>query len=577
MVFRRLKSGLFLMVVLTLLGSMMMMGAALAGEGEDRLDLVIKNGRVIDPETGRDEIATIAIKDGVIVRIVAGADFDASRAERVVDASGLVVSPGFINTHTHEAINPDTEANLQPVSAIIVQDGITFWLGGNCGMGPTGVKVSLGDGTAVLAIGDHEKPMSQFFDEAENARLYNNYGALSGNLTLRSRMGLKHMEKESDQQIARMVEIFKEDLDAGSFGISYGVMYDMGTTKKSMDELARASKSAGGMAASHTRYPTFNLKHLSLGLDNVVLKRSIHEAIDTCRVTDVPLLVSHITDMSQTDSSRWAFKAIDHAIREEGLPLAGDIIGHDFLGNDFFILTFKGKLPVWFMLALGNYDMDQFYSGRDVSIDGELLVQKYGRMTVAEAEYLRKNVERVDGFGEGKVGVPLICEIIPPADTITGLQYPWVFIGNDYGGGSKDLATGEFRAGSPRGLGTFSRLLGHWSREEGAISLHQALFKATIAPALWMGLEQKGRLQEGCDADVVIFDPDTIIDRAGWLHDTANEKPEGISYVIVNGEVVVEHGQLTGKTPGKMVRRDWEIPGDTGELMGVYEGRFNAK
>jgi N-acyl-D-amino-acid deacylase len=168
----------------------------------------------------------------------------------------------------------------------------------------------------------------------------------------------------------------------------------------------------------------------------------------------------------------------------------------------------------------------------------------------------------------------LICKIIPPKDTKLALTYPWVFIGNDHAGKAVDPETGEFDPKMPRGLATFSRVLGHWSREEGALTMKQALFKATIAPAMWMGLDKKGRMQEDCDADIVIFDPQTIIDRARWLYDKQHLKPEGIDYVIVNGEVVVEHNELTGATPGTVVRRTWRIPGNTEELLGLYEERF---
>jgi N-acyl-D-amino-acid deacylase len=330
------------------------------------------------------------------------------------------------------------------------------------------------------------------------------------------------------------------------------------------------------MAASHTRYPTFNLKHLSGGIDNVILKRSIYEAIETCRKSGVPFIVSHITDMSQADSTAWAMETIDKAVKE-GLPLAGDIIGHDFLANEFFILTFKGKIPAPVMMKLGNYTMDQFYAGRDIYVDGKLFVKKYGQVTLEEAEYLRKNVEKIDGFGEGFLSLPMICKIMPPEDTIRALKYPWVFMGNDAGGQVIDPATGEPVANMPRDLGTFSRLLGHWSREEKALTLHQALFKATIAPALWLGLDKKGRLQEGCDADIVIFDPATIIDRAGWLGGTENLKPDGISHVIVGGQVVVENNRLTGATPGRLIRRTWTIPGDTAALINLYQTRFSVR
>ncbi|MFO8055862.1 MAG: amidohydrolase family protein [bacterium] len=537
-------------------------------------DLVIENGRVIDPETGRDEVATVAVADGVIERISAEKSFK-PKAEKVIDASGLVVSPGFINTHTHEGGEADTEKNLSPATRLMVHDGVTFWLGGNCGMSPTGVNIPFDDEGNSLKRGDPDKSLATFLDEAENVPLYNHYGTLTGNLTLRSNAGLRHMEKESDEDIEKMKDILDRDLAAGSFGVSYGVMYDMGTTKKSMVELARVSEDAGGMAASHTRYPTFNLNHLFFGLDNVVLKSSICEAIDTCRKSGVPFIVSHITDMAQSDSARWTLDTIDHAIREESLPLVGDIIGHDYLGNDFYVLTFKGKLPIWFMLKLGDYEMEQFYVAQDVYVDGELYLEKYGQVTLEEAEFLRKNMDRVESAGD-KPGLGLICRIIPPKDTKLALSYPWVFIGNDHGGRVLDPETGELDPRMPRGLGTFSRLLGHWSRQEGALTMKQALFKATIAPAMWLGLDQKGRLQKGCDADIVVFDPDTVIDRARWLHDKEHLKPKGISYVIVNGEVVTDHGEPTGNTPGRVIRRTWEIPGNTRKVLDLYEERFKG-
>ena len=145
-------------------------------------------------------------------------------------------------------------------------------------------------------------------------------------------------------------------------------------------------------------------------------------------------------------------------------------------------------------------------------------------------------------------------------------------MGND-GGVSRNASTNELII-QPRTLACFSRLLGKWSREHGAISLEEAIFKATIAPALWLGLEQKGRLQKGCDADITIFDPDTIIDRAEPEPDKLDLPPEGIHYVIVNGQIVVEEGELTGNTPGRLIRRTWTVPGDTEEVISLYEERF---
>ncbi len=537
-------------------------------------DLIIKNGRVIDPETGRDEIACVAIKDGVIQKITMDPTFDTEAAEHTIDATDLVVSPGFINTHTHEGMQKDIKGieSIPGCTMFYVLDGITFWLGGNCGASPTGVNIPIDDTSAVV-WGDADQPLSTFMDEVDTIPLYNNFGTLSGNLTLRSNVGCKHMDNETDDQIQEMKTILAKDLETGAFGVSFGVMYDMGTSKKAMIELSQTSKDVGGMAASHIRYPLFNLKHILLGINAIMFKDALIEAIDTCRDTQVPFIVSHITDMTQADSAKWAFQTLDNAIREERLPLAGDIIGHDFLGNDAYVLTFKGEVPVTVMFALGNYKAEQFYAGRDIYINGDLIFEKYGQMTLLQLEYLRMNFDKIDGFEEGNLEVPVICQIIPPEDTMMALQYPWVFIGNDAGVGI-DTKTGEPKTNSPRALGTFSQLLGRWSRDQGAISLQQALFKATIAPARWLGLDKKGRLQEGCDADITLFNPDTIIHRAEWLEYKEHLKPEGIPYVIVNGKIVVENGELTGNTPGRLIRRTWDIPGDTTDLLSLYESIF---
>lgn len=544
--------------------------------GQDtEYDLIILNGRVIDPETGRDEIAHVAVKDGVIQKISVDPELAAAGAARVIDAAGRVVAPGFINTHTHEgqAKGVSNLEALPPATRYYVQDGITFWLGGHCGASPTGIDIPVDEETAI-EWGDHRQPLSEFLDEAETLGLYNHCGFLSGNMTLRSNVGLRHGDGESGEQIQAMQAILERDLAAGSFGISYGLMYDMGATEEACTALAKTASAAGGMAASHVRYPLWNLSHLLLGINAIVPKSAINEAIDTCRESGVPMMISHITDMAQSGSSPWAFKAIDEAIRDEGLPLAGDIIAHDYLKNDAYVLTLKGKIPVRLLFMIGGYKATQFYAGRDFYMNGELYAAKYDQLTLRELEYLRKNMRELDiPLGETGLSVPVICEIIPPEDTILGLQYPWCFIGND-ASVAHDPLTGEWGVNSPRALATFSQLLGRWTRDEEALTLHQAVFKTSFAPAYWLGLDKKGRLQEGCDADITVFDPQTVRHLAQWVGGTEHLAPEGIDYVIVNGQVVVEQGKLTGVTPGRVIRRTWTVPGDTTGLISVYEQRF---
>jgi hypothetical protein len=280
--------------------------------------------------------------------------------------------------------------------------------------------------------------------------------------------------------------------------------------------------------------------------------------------------------MTYNGSTKWALDTIEKAVLEEGLPLAADIIGYDTFKNDFFALTRFGEIPVRLLMFFVGVTADQFFMAEDVYVDDTLFMEAYERFaTVSQVETLAqafKEERARAGEGSDSISVNIWCDIVKPEYTIMSLKRPFVFMGND-GGVSRNTTTDEVII-QPRTLACFSRLLGRWSRQHGAISLEEAIFKATIAPALWLGLDKKGRLQEGCDADITIFDPDTIIDRAEPEPGKLDLPPEGFHYVIVNGQVVVEDGELTGSTPGRLVRRTWTIPGDTEEVISLYEERF---
>ena len=500
--------------------------------GDTSPDLVITNGRVIDPLSGTDGIATVAVTGGTIERITADPDEGsslASRAGRVIDASGRVVSPGFINTHTHEGV-------ILESMKVFVKDGITTWVGGNCGFS---------------AI-----PLADYYDEIEADGLYNNYASLTGLNALRDRVGVDTFDAASPAQIAEMVVFLSDDMEAGGMGISFGSYYNPGCSYEEMLATAKEAARHGGMAASHIRDNIFNLKALIPFWNYYLNKQCLTEAIQTAREADIPYIVSHLTDVTYgPGSTAYALEMISGVLQQEGLRLAVDVIGADSFPNDFFTIARYGTVPLNFLMSMADAVPSDFQVTEDVVIDDQVYLEAYQSMTTIEqAETV------LDAILDGKTTSPgVLCHIIDPENTMLALSKPFVFVGND-GSIDVDPDTGEL-IGHPRAVGAFARFIGHWARDMGVMDLTDALFKATAAPAVWFGFDKKGRLQEGCDADIVIFDPDGIIDRAEASPGNMLRPPDGIDYVIVNGVVTVEGTELTGEEAGRVIRRTWEVPG----------------
>jgi N-acyl-D-amino-acid deacylase len=500
--------------------------------GDSEPDLVITNGRVMDPLSGTDTVATLAVRGGTIERITTDPDEGSSlanRAARVIDASGRVVSPGFINTHTHEGI-------ILESMKVFVKDGITTWVGGNCGSS---------------AI-----PLADYYEEIEADGMYNNYASLTGLNSLRDRVDVDTFDAASEAQIAEMVALLADDMEAGSMGVSFGAYYNPGCTYEEMLATAQEAARHGGMASSHIRDNIFNLRALIPFWDYYLNKQCLSEAIQTAREADIPYLISHLTDVTYgPGSTAYALEMISGVLYQEGLRLAVDVIGANSFPNDFFTIARYGTVPLDLLMAMADAVPSDFQVTEDVVIDGQVYMEAFETMAgIEQAETIMEAI-----LAERATSPGVLCHIIDPENTMLALSKPYVFVGND-GSIRMDPDTGEL-VGHPRAVGSFARFIGHWARDMGVMNLTDALFKATAGPAVWFGLDKKGRLQEGCDADIVVFDPERIIDRAEASEGNMLKPPDGIDYVIVNGVVTVEGTELTGERPGRAIRRTWEVPG----------------
>jgi hypothetical protein len=317
------------------------------------------------------------------------------------------------------------------------------------------------------------------------------------------------------------------------------------------------------MASSHIRDNIFNLKALVPFLNYYLNKQFLTEAIRTAREADIPFIVSHLTDVTYGEgSTAFALQMISGVLYQEGLRIAVDVIGADSFPNDFFTIARYGTVPLDLLMAMADAVPSDFQVTEDVVIDGEIYLHAFETLTsIEQAETMMQAIL------EGRTTSPgVLCHIIDPENTMLALSKPFVFVGND-GAIELDPVTGE-PTGHPRAAGAFARLIGHWARDVGVMSLKEALFKATAAPAVWFGFDKKGRLQEGCDADIVIFDPYRIIDTAEASPGNMIKPPDGIDYVIVNGVVTVEGTELTGEMAGRVIRRTWAVPGVHSEIPG---------
>ena len=501
-------------------------------------DLLIQNGRIIDGTGSPSYLADVAVKDGKIVKVKKGIKGDAAR---VIDASGRVVTPGFIDSHGHN----DRTLLTYPQQIEKVEQGITTSIGGQCGSSPC-PKVE--DGRLVK--------MSEFLQKAKQIPQGANIAVFAGHKSIR--MAVMGMENRpaTQEELEKMCDLLRDAMDAGAMGISFGLIYTpscyAGTEE--LIALAKVAKEKGGMIAAHIRNES----------DRVI--EAVEEFITIAKAANIRGVISH--HKSSQPANHGKVKKTIAMIKQanaEGCDIYCDvypyIASRTTLSATFIPKEYVNgkKIPGYLQdRAMREQFKKWNYEVRDPRLCDDLSwvllnvippYPAYSGLLLTEAAKLHgKNAwETLFDILEKMPGACACFFTMDEADVEHVMAWERTMICTD------SSVAGNNQFYHPRLRGSFPRVLGRYVRERKVVSLPEMIRKMTSLPAAVYGLEGKGFVREGYDADLCVFDPETIIDKATYIE--PNHRAEGLRYVIVGGEVAAENAVSTGVTKGKVLLR----------------------
>jgi N-acyl-D-aspartate/D-glutamate deacylase len=530
------------------------------GSGTD--DIAIRGGLVVDGTGGRQREADVAVRDG---RIVAIEPRSARAARRVIDARGQVVAPGFIDIHTHS----DFTLPLNPRAESKIRQGVTTEVVGNCGFSaaptPPGRAELLAD---YLAASAPALP----FRETTFAGYLDGFPATSVNTIMQvGHNTLRLMTVGMDNRAATAAELhamealLEEALEAGALGLSSGLFTAPGgfAGPEEILALAHVLRRHRAQYASHVRDEA-----------NHVFE-AVREAIAVGEAAGIHVQIAHLK-LSGTDNWGGAGRLLAEieAARQRGIRVDCDQYPYDTGTNPL-----RNLLPRWvqeggvpaLLDRLGQADV-RARIRHDIARDG---LNNFGAIPSWDAVRVAVSPSAPHAAGQTfgalarqRGGDPLdaVCDLLladrghtrilitsmAEADVREIARAPWVLVGSDGNAIAPEGMTGAGKP-HPRFYGTFARTLGHCVRDLQLFDLPRAIWKMTGGSAAALGLPDRGLLREGFCADVAVFDPERIAERA--TYDNPHQYAVGVSTVIVNGGVVIDGGDHTGLLPGRVLRR----------------------
>jgi N-acyl-D-amino-acid deacylase len=524
------------------------------------MELVLAGGQVVDGTGAPGYRADVGLDGG---RIVAVGELASAEAKSRIDVAGRVVCPGFIDMHAHS----DLSLLVLPTGDSKLQQGVTTEVNGNCGFSPAPLNDTSAEtvkqlhgffGSYVHQLAWDWRSPDEYIARLESHGLSHNVVLLVGHATLRiTAMGVDHRPPTSDE-MTHMRGLVRSAMRAGYAGMSSGLVTAPSVYAETDElvELARIVADHGGMYATHMRGEGHSLI------------RATAEALEIGERSSARLQISHhkATFRPYWGRVRQAVQLSERAIQR------GQTVGFDVYPYTAGSANLTQIIPEWAHegglrrlldrlrqpttrerirqeVAEQDREWDRtFVAWLPATADQALQGQSIGVIAA------QRGVAPIDALfavlleSEGEAA--MVHFVMDEEDVRFVMRHPLSTFGTDGFGLTPSGVLGEGQP-HPRCYGTYPRILGHYVRDEGVLSLADAVHKASFLPAAQLGLATRGRIQAGAEADIVVFDPLTIQDTA--TYEQPHQFPRGIDYVLVGGQIAVDHGTVTSARAGKVL------------------------
>jgi N-acyl-D-amino-acid deacylase len=534
----------------------------------EQYDLAIKNGTVVDGSGSKSFVSDIGIKDGKIVVIEKNIS---GKASSEIDASGQIVSPGFIDILSWASGPIVYDGEVQSV----VRQGITTAIfGEGWSMGPVNeaVRDEMQTMWKEYDIAYDWKTLADYLKFVEKQGTSVNIASFVGATTIRLYVIGNEDRHATPEELRQMKELVRLEMEAGALGVASSLVYTPAfyADTEELIELSKTAAEYGGIYISHIR---------GEGAD---LIEALEEFITVSEKANIPAEVYHLKAAGKENWNKLddAISLIEEA-RKKGLDITADIYpytagatGLDAMlppwskegGTPELIKRLKQKTTrekIKKEILTSTSGWENFYwmagGGEGILVSYLSINEKFQGKSIADIAAIVKKDEidtifdlliEENGFGGG------IYFLMSEDNVKKKMQLPWVSFCTDEDA-YKTTGLMSKRSPHPRAYGTFPRVLGKYVRDENVLKWEEAIRKMSALPAERLGLMDRGQLKKNMAADIVIFDPRTVIDKATYTN--PHQFPVGINYVIVNGKIVVKEGAHTGAKPGKALfnkRRD---------------------